>query len=199
MPIGARTQNDGAFNKVSLSSDSSSSPEPVQPCTSRKMTPEEALALKVKLPWEGKVEKMHPNDLTKPLFLLLEEYGLRRAEIQHLFRFGGSNYYEVLRGWQIPPSTRTAANKIENDAKKDCPKKRSLSQCAAGKPPPFLAADEMPIPFMPVEAEPVPMPQPTLIDVAGSLIDAVNRRDAAICDIEFYIQEIQRMARGGTQ
>ena len=193
MTIGARTMNGGAFNKVSLSIDSSSSPEPVQPCTIiQGLTVRQALDQKFPIPWAGSVIFLRPEELTMELFAEMEAYGLNRQHIkQQLGIKYDAEFYRLLNNLKV--------GKKSADTKKDWPKQRSLSQCAAGKPHPFLAADEMPIPLVPVEAEPVLMPQHTLIDVAGSLIDAVNRRDEANRQIKFYIDKIQRMATGGTQ
>ena len=60
-----------AFKSALIDSNKvSSKHEPPEPCrTLPKPTPAEALELKIKLPWEDKVRRMRPADLTKELFL----------------------------------------------------------------------------------------------------------------------------------
>jgi len=83
----------------------SSKHEPTEPCrTLPKPTPAEALALKIKLPWDEKVQRMRPADLTKELFIQLDEYGLTRTEIMNLFHCYTNGFYAQLKSWQIPPA-----------------------------------------------------------------------------------------------
>ena len=84
----------------------SSKHEPPEPCrTLPKPTPAEALQLKIKLPWEDKVQRMRPADLTKELFLQLDEYGLTRTEIMNLFRCYAGEFYALMKEWGVPPAT----------------------------------------------------------------------------------------------
>lgn len=84
----------------------SSKHEPPEPCrTLPQPTPAEALELKIKLPWEGKVRRMRPADLTKDLFLKLDNYGLTRTEIMNLFHCYSNEFFPRLKKWGIPPAT----------------------------------------------------------------------------------------------
>ena len=93
-------QKSGVINQVS------SKHEPPEPCrTLPKPTPIEALALKIKLPWTDKVRRMQPHELTKELFIQLDEYGLTRTEIMNLFHCYQYDFYPLLKKWGIPPAT----------------------------------------------------------------------------------------------
>ena len=98
-------QKSGLINQVS------SKHEPPQPAVSRQPTPAEALELGIKLPWEDKVQRMRPADLTKDLFLKLDEYGLTRTEIRIFFRYYSNRYYAQLKEWGVPPAPRGGPNK----------------------------------------------------------------------------------------
>ena len=99
---------DGKIHKSGFidSNKVSSKHEPPEPCrTLPKPTPAEALELKIKLPWEDKVRRMRPADLTKELFVQLDEYGLTRTEIMNLFHCYQYDFYPLLKKWGIPPAT----------------------------------------------------------------------------------------------
>ena len=99
---------DGKIHKSGFidSNKVSSKHEPPEPCrTLPKPTPAEALELKIKLPWEDKVRRMRPADLTKELFIQLDEYGLTRTEIMNLFHCYQYDFDPLLKKWGIPPAT----------------------------------------------------------------------------------------------
>ena len=74
------------FNKMELAN-SSAEPMPIAPCETFRVTIRQALDIKVKLPWEDKVQPAKPDDLTSEIFAELENYGLTRREIRNLFGF----------------------------------------------------------------------------------------------------------------
>ena len=83
----------------------SSKHEEPEPCkTLPKPSPIEALALRIKLPWTDKVRRMRPHEMTKELFLQLDEYGLTRTEINQLCQMSIGAFYAKLKEWQIPPA-----------------------------------------------------------------------------------------------
>lgn len=101
-----KQQKSGFINQVS------SKHEPPEPCkTLPKPTPAEALALRIKLPWEGKVQRMRPEDLTKELFMGLEAYGVTRLEISVMFHIFGNKLQPMLREWNIPRAPTGGANR----------------------------------------------------------------------------------------
>lgn len=69
-------------------------------------TPAEALAYKIKLPWDGKVAPAKPADLHLALFNNLIDYGLSRTQIMHLFSLSCVPFYALLNAWSIPPGKR---------------------------------------------------------------------------------------------
>ena len=101
-----KQQKSGYINQVS------SKHEAPEPCkTLPKPTPAEALRLGIKLPWEGKVQRMRPEDLTKELFMGLEAYGVTRLEISVMFHFYGNKLQPMLREWNIPRAPTGGANR----------------------------------------------------------------------------------------
>jgi len=102
MNTDGKTHKSGFIDPVKVSSKH----EPPEPCkTLPKPTPAEALALKIKLPWEDKVQRMRPADLTKELFIQLDEYGLTRTEIMQLFHCYANAFFPQLKKWGLPPAT----------------------------------------------------------------------------------------------
>jgi len=110
MPIGARTLGVGGFGRIPLADGSAEQSQP-DPCTSRKPTPAEALRLKIKLPWDGKVQRMEPKDLTKELFVEMEAYGLTRMEIMKEFHGYSNLFHAMIKGWELPPAKRGGPNR----------------------------------------------------------------------------------------
>lgn len=98
-------QKSGIINQVS------SKHESPQPAVTRQPTPAEALELRIKLPWDDKVQRMFPTDLTKDLFLKLDEYGLTRTSICAMFRDNPRSFFNKLEYWGIPPAPRGGPNK----------------------------------------------------------------------------------------
>lgn len=75
-----------------------------EPCITRKPTPIEALELQIKLPWDGKVQALNPEDLTKETFSALEKYGVMRNDIRRFFGFPGvPAFYAWIAKNAIPP------------------------------------------------------------------------------------------------
>lgn len=92
-----------------------------EPCVTRKPTPAEALELKIKLPWAGKVQLASTDTLTKQLFLALENYGLTRGEIAELFCTYGGKLVAMLDAWGIPKGKPCVQNKAARDANMERP------------------------------------------------------------------------------
>lgn len=105
-----KAQKSGFINQVS------SRHEPPEPSVSRKPTPAEALELKIKLPWEGKVQRVHHDSLTKELFLALENYGLTRREIADLFNVYAAKLFAKLTEWGVPKGKPCVQNKAAREA-----------------------------------------------------------------------------------
>lgn len=97
--------------KSGMINQTSSKHEPPQPALTRQPTPAEALELGIKLPWEDKVQRMRPADLTKDLFLKLDEYGLTRTSICAMFRDNPSAFFARLKAWGSPPAPRGGPSK----------------------------------------------------------------------------------------
>lgn len=115
MPVGARTMSAG-FNRFDLPDGRKDETLP-EPCTTITPTPAEALKCRIKLPWEGKVQRMKPEDLTKELLASLEEYGLSRLEIMQLFRCYSNKFHAMLKTWGVPkgiPGGTNRAARAEN-------------------------------------------------------------------------------------
>lgn len=92
-----------------------------EPCVTRKPTPAEALELKIKLPWAGKVHPVNTDTLTKQLFLALENYGLTRGEIAELFCTYSGKLVAMLDAWGIPKGKPCVQNKAARDANMERP------------------------------------------------------------------------------
>jgi hypothetical protein len=229
-------QKSGVISQVS------SKHEPPEPCTSRKPTPDQALELKIKLPWEGKVQHVDIDTLTKDLFVKLENYGLARGEIAALFNTHRMKLVSLLLKWGVPKGKPCVQNKTARDAnteksapvgKKPMDLSRTYHDTAAGKakaarlatkpgqtqqqavaaaaPPEdadglnyqdrhnlgihtpteaekedvFRPEDDLPIPFI---------PSLTLRDCAEKLVAAIDAREAADKQINYYTAEIRRLA-----
>ena len=119
-----------------------------EPCITRKPTPAEALELKIKLPWTGKVQLVSTDTLTKQLFLALENYGLTRGEIAELFCTYSGKLVAMLDAWGIPKGKPCVQNKAARDANMERPPfdKRKPGQsrqqaAAAIKIDPYLVPD----------------------------------------------------------
>lgn len=115
-------QKSGVISQVS------SKHEPPEPCTTRKPTPEQALELKIKLPWEGKVQNAHIDTLTKELFVSLENYGLTRGEISSMFGTYQARLISLLSKWGVPKGKPCVQNKAARAA-------NSEGKPPKGKPP----------------------------------------------------------------
>jgi len=98
-------------------------------------TPAEALKLRIRLPWEGKVRNSRKVDLQKELFLDLIDYGLNRHEIQLLFGMNGLEYQAALRKMDIQPGVRGYRN----------PNRQKNWERKAGQKAEAMNAEEEPI------------------------------------------------------
>lgn len=92
-----------------------------EPCITRKPTPAEALELKIKLPWAGKVHPVNTDTLTKQLFLALENYGLLRREIAELFSTHSGKLVAMIDAWGLPKGKPCVQNKAARDANMERP------------------------------------------------------------------------------
>jgi len=101
-----KQQKSGYINQVS------SKHEAPEPCmTMPKPTPDEALKLGIKLPWDGKVQQMRPDDLNKQLFIDLESYGVTRLEMMKMFHLYNDPFQALLKQWGIPKGMTGGANR----------------------------------------------------------------------------------------
>jgi hypothetical protein len=83
-----------------------------EPCvTLPKATPAEALRLGIKLPWDGKVQRMRPADLTKDLFVAMEAYGVTRLEMTKMFHISNPAFQAMIKKWDIPRGMTGGANR----------------------------------------------------------------------------------------
>lgn len=215
-------QKSGVISQVS------SKHEPPEPCTSRKPTPEQALELKIKLPWEGKVQNAHIDTLTKELFVNLENYGLARGEIAAMFGTHRIKLISLLSRWGVPKGRPCVQNKAARDANSEGkpPKgkppidlSRSYHDTAPGKARAAMLATkpgqtqeqaaaavseavhaptgrELEDVFRPEHDAPIPfISSLTLRDCAEKLVAAIDAREAADKQIEYYTSEIRRLAQ----
>ena len=92
------------------------------PCTCRKPGPAEALKLGIKLPWDGKVQRMEISALTKELFIALESYGLTRLEIMDLFHTYSSKFLPLIKEWGLPNGVPGGDNRAARAKNMEHPK-----------------------------------------------------------------------------
>ena len=157
-----------------------------------KPTIEEALKQKISSPWKltdcsgpptWKVIRKRPEDLTAELYQRLLAYKSKDGEIRELFHASCLEWAGLKQGKGIvSPGNRHAITRTM-----DLP-----------KVPIFPESVHVP---EPAEVEqffaPDPPTEPTLIDFANGLVAEIGRRDAAIEKINFYVNEIQKIAIGG--
>jgi len=157
-----------------------------------KPTIEEALKQKISSPWKltdcsgppvWKVIRKRPEDLTAELYQRLLAYKSKDGEIRELFHASCLEWAGLKQGKGIvSPGNRHAITRTM-----DLP-----------KVPIFPESVHVP---EPAEVEqffaPDPSTEPTLIELANELVEAIKRRDTAQEEIDIFINEIQRIATGG--
>ena len=144
-----------------------------------KITIEQALESKLPRPWKltdcsgppvWKVIRKRPKDLTAELYQRLLAYKIKDGEIRELF-------HASCLEWAGLKQEKGITKRTDPDEA-------------------FTAEDEIPIPYEVIHKPDRPR-EPTLIDFANGLVAEIGRRDAAIEKINFYVNEIQKIAIGG--
>ena len=84
-----------------------------RPCVTHKPTPVEALTLKIKLPWIGKVEQQTPADLAPDLYDELVAYGA--GDIAEMFGFTPEGFEVWLKKYGYPTKSPEPVPAVEHD------------------------------------------------------------------------------------
>ncbi len=183
---------------------------PAQSCETRKPTPVEALQLKIKLPWAGKVQQQTPADLAPDLYDKLISYAnFDPADIAAVFGFTADGFRVWLKKYGHPVRDSVKPEPVEHDLTiKPRPgqtfgdRKKEMD-----KAPVFRAHDVVRSELaelveqirMPdsVEIEDIftaAAPALTLRECAARLLVAIDDREDAGKRVEFYRAEIRRRA-----
>ena len=186
-----------------------------------KPTIEEALQARIPLPWKQstcdgppiwKVERQRPEDFTAEIYQKLKKYGMKEDEIRNLFYIQNADYATLKKHVGAVPAD-------DEDEPKAKPKKQYKNCFPNAKkiaPEPITAEDadglnyqdrhnlgihaptdaEKEDLFRPEDDQPVPyIPVLTLRDCAEKLVAAIDAREAADKQIEYYTSEIRRLAQ----
>ena len=169
---------------------------PSRPCESRKPSVVEALELKIRLPWFGKVQQQTPADLAPDLYDALIGYANFSAEdLAKVFGFSNEGFRVWLKKYGYPVRESAAAEPVEHDltikpraGQTFAGRKKEMDQEAV-----FRAHDFAADTFTPEDDAPIPYTM-DLRDCAARLLDAIDKMDAAVADVKKYQEIIRRLA-----
>ena len=176
-----------------------------------KPTIEEALQARIPLPWKQstcdgppiwKVERRRPEDFTAEIYQQLRKYGMKDDEIRNLFYIKNEDYGRLKQelGATVPvecveESKKQIGRRLKNFMPRG-PKQAEIIPMDR----PRVAVDPVPdaAPHEPTADEIAdvfrPEATPTLRTCAEKLVAAIDAREAADKQIEYYTSEIRRLA-----
>ena len=176
-----------------------------------KPTITEALQARIPLPWKQstcdgppiwKVERQRPEDFTAEIYQQLRKYGMKEDEIRNLFYIKNEDYGRLKQelGATVPVECVEESKKQIGRRLKNFMPRGPKQATVAPKDRPQIAVEPEPdaAPHEPTADEIADVFRPeatlTLRTCAEKLVAAIDAREAADKQIEYYTSEIRRLA-----